>query len=109
MDHLINVFKVMSDKTRFRIIVLLKQQKLRVHEICEILDLPQSKVSKHLAKLKDLNFVVGVREEQYMCYELKLIDPILCDLVEEIIKNIEKYPELAMDRKNLADKKNLIF
>lgn len=108
MEHLLRVFKVLSDETRFRIIVLLKQKKLCVYEICEILKLPQSNVSKHLAKLKDLNFVFGERKEQYVCYTLRLVDPILCNLIDEIIRSIDKYPQLEIDSERLREKENLL-
>ena len=106
MEHLLQVFKVSSDKTRLRIIVLLKQQKLCVYEICEILDLPQSRVSKHLTKLRDLNFVVGERIEQYIFYKLHLIDPVLCHLIDEIIANIDNYPQLIKDQENLSERES---
>ncbi len=107
MEHLLQVFKVLSDETRLRMIVLLKQQKLCVYEICEILDLPQSRVSKHLIKLRDLNFVIGERIEQYICYELRLIDPVLCNLIDEIIGSIDNYPQLIEDQENLLKRENL--
>lgn len=108
MEHLLRVFKVLSDETRFRIIVLLKQQRLCVFEICEILELSQSKVSKHLAKLKDLNFVFGERKEQYVCYNLRLVDPILCNLIDEIITSIDKYPQLSIDSERLMKRENIL-
>ncbi|MDM8534603.1 metalloregulator ArsR/SmtB family transcription factor, partial [Clostridiaceae bacterium HSG29] len=108
MEHLMNVFKILSDETRLRIVVLLKQKQLKVFEICEILELPQSKVSKHLTKLKDLRFVIGERDGQYICYELKLIDPILCNLIDEIILSINNYDLLAKDKKRLLDIKGII-
>ena len=108
MEHLMNVFKVLSDETRLRIVVLLKQHKLKVYEICEILELPQSKVSKHLIKMKDLSFVIGERDEQSICYELRLIDPILCELIDKIILNIDNYSTLAKDRERLLSQKGII-
>ncbi|BEP28147.1 ArsR/SmtB family transcription factor [Helicovermis profundi] len=106
MNHLLRVFKALSDETRLRVMILLKQKKLCVYEICEILDLPQSKVSKHLSKLKDLDFVSSERKEQYMYYSLKLIDPILCDLIDDIILNITKYPQIKKDKDNLLNRVN---
>jgi len=108
MERLMNVFKILSDETRLRIVVLLKQHKLKVFEICEILELPQSRVSKHLIKMKDLGFVVGEREEQYICYELRLVDPILCDLIDQIILGIDKYEKLENDRNRLLAYKDIV-
>jgi ArsR family transcriptional regulator len=44
-------FKVLSDETRLRILILLDRRELCVCEICQILDLSQPKVSRHLAKI----------------------------------------------------------
>ncbi|NCA68162.1 MAG: ArsR family transcriptional regulator, partial [Clostridia bacterium] len=65
MSYLIEFFKLVSDETRLRIVILLAQQELAVCEICGILKLTQPKVSKHLGKLRDMNFVIDKRNEKY--------------------------------------------
>ncbi|MFU0832798.1 MAG: hypothetical protein ACFWUC_07655 [Oscillospiraceae bacterium] len=61
MSYLTEFFKRASDETRLRIMVLLAQKELAVCEICGILKLSQPKVSKHLAKLRDMGFVTDSR------------------------------------------------
>ncbi|MDW7731792.1 MAG: metalloregulator ArsR/SmtB family transcription factor [Methanolobus sp.] len=68
-------FKVLSDETRLRILILLDIRELCVCEICHILDLPQPKVSRHLAKMRDLNFVRDKKEGQWTFYYLSIEDP----------------------------------
>ncbi|MCH4887500.1 winged helix-turn-helix transcriptional regulator [Acidaminobacter sp. JC074] len=104
MDRLTTVFKLLSDETRLRIIVLLKQEQLSVCEICSILDLPQPKVSKHLARLRDLGMVVGDRVENFVFYSPRLMDPPLCNLIDDIIANVNAYPILENDKLRLETK-----
>ena len=56
------LFKALSDPTRVRVLLLLSQKKLCVCQLQKILKLPQSKLSKHLGKLRDLNLVVGYQD-----------------------------------------------
>ena len=53
MNQLTSIFKLLSDETRLRMMVLLFQQDLCVCEISGILEVPQSRVSKNLSKLRD--------------------------------------------------------
>lgn len=104
MDKLTNFFKILSDETRFRIVSLLFQKELCVCEICGVLELSQPKVSKHLAKLRDMGFVKDERKEQFIFYSLKVNDEILLNLIKDINKNIENYEILMKDSERLKDK-----
>jgi ArsR family transcriptional regulator len=108
MLNLVEFFKLVSDETRLRIVILLSQENLFVCQICGILNLSQPKVSKHLSKLRDLNYVVDVRNEKYIMYSLNLKDDVVIAMVQDILKNIEKYPLLIEDRKKLSDKSNYL-
>jgi len=63
MNQLINIFKILSDETRLRIIMLLAQEDLCVCEMTGVLDVSQPKVSKCLSKLRDMNLVIDDRRE----------------------------------------------
>lgn len=104
MSYLIDFFKIASDETRLRIIILLAQEDLYVCQISGILNLSQPKVSKHLSKLRDMKFVVDERKEKYILYSLKLEDNAIKSLIENIVDNVNKYPQLSRDNKNLVNK-----
>ncbi len=104
MNQLTNFFKILSDETRFRIVVLLAQQELCVCEMCGVLELSQPKVSKHLAKLRDKGFVIDKRKEQFVFYSLHIGDAVISDLINHILSNLERYPELKIDSDRLVYK-----
>src|SRR5262245_65888012 len=58
LDHL----SALSDSTRSRLLLLLDRHELSVSELCGVLQLPQSTVSRHLKALGDAGWI-GVRAE----------------------------------------------
>src|SRR3954468_1506755 len=53
LDHL----SALSDATRSRVLLLLDRHELTVSELCTIVQLPQSTVSRHLKALADAGWV----------------------------------------------------
>jgi ArsR family transcriptional regulator len=53
---------VLGDATRTRILVLLERHEMTVSELCAVLQLPQSTVSRHLKTLADGDWVTSRRE-----------------------------------------------
>jgi len=97
MNKLTDFFKVLSDETRLRILVLLYHKKLCVCEMCGITEESQPKISKHLAKLRDMGFVKDERQEQFIFYDLNLDEQVYKEILEKIVDNINDYPELKSD------------
>lgn len=106
MKNLLNVFKVFSDETRLRIIVLLVQQELCVCQISGILGISQPKVSKHLAMLRNLGFVTDERKEKFVFYRLGKDNVILTNVANDILCRIKEFPQLVLDQSRLADKED---
>lgn len=101
MDDLLAFFKLLSDEMRLRIILLLSRQVLCVCELCEILNVPQPRMSQQLAKLRDLGFVQDERKGQWMMYRLNLSDSVVIKIVTAIEENLDRYPVLAQDLEDL--------
>jgi ArsR family transcriptional regulator len=101
MDKLMNLFKVLSDETRMRILVLLYHKKLCVCQIQGILEEGQPKVSKHLGKLRDMGFVKDERQEQFIYYYIDKDNDLLKDILKKVILDLENYTTLQKDLKNL--------
>lgn len=97
MNDLTNYFKILSDETRLRILVLLYHKKSCVCELCGIMGESQPKISKHLAKLRDMGFVKDERQEQFIYYCLTIENQLFNDILQKIIDNIDAYPVLKND------------
>ena len=61
---------VLADATRSRMLLLLDRHELTVGELCSVLQLPQSTVSRHLKTLLDTNWVASRREATSRYYTL---------------------------------------
>lgn len=97
MDKLLNYFKLLSDETRLRIMILLFHHEYCVCQICGITGISQPNVSKHLAKLRDIGIVKDERKEQYTFYSLNLEDKLFEDVLKKIADNVENYSVLKSD------------
>lgn len=98
MDDLINIFKMLSDETRLRIIVALYHQDLCVCQLTGILELSQPKVSKNLSKLKSLKMVKDDRRDKFVVYSLSFESEIFKHIIETIVSDIENNEKLKADR-----------
>lgn len=103
MDKLTDFFKVLSDETRVRILVLLYHKKLCVCQICGIMEETQPKISKHLAKLRDMGFVKDERKEQFIYYYLNFNNKLFEDVLKNILDKIEDYDTIKNDIKRLGN------
>jgi ArsR family transcriptional regulator len=69
---LLDSFSALADPTRCRMLWLLEQQELTVTELCGVLQLPQSTVSRHLKTLADAAWVTSRRDGTSRYYALSL-------------------------------------
>ncbi|HEX7780963.1 MAG TPA: metalloregulator ArsR/SmtB family transcription factor [Vicinamibacterales bacterium] len=69
---IIDAFAVLSDATRCRMLWLLDEQELTVSELCAVLQLPQSTVSRHLKTLADSAWVSSRRDGTSRYYALSV-------------------------------------
>jgi len=64
------VFNALADETRLRILNLLHEGELCVCDVMRVLNVPQSKVSRHLAYLRRAGLVKARKEGLWMHYRL---------------------------------------
>lgn len=64
----------LADPTRSRMLLLLERHELTVSELCTVLQLPQSTVSRHLKTLADSGWVVSRRDGTSRYYTLSVDD-----------------------------------
>lgn len=65
-------FHALSEPLRIRLLELLRSQELCVCELCEILEVGQSKLSFHLKTLKQAGLVRSRQEGRWIYYSLNL-------------------------------------
>ncbi len=65
-ETLQRVFKTFSDPTRVRILSLLEREELAVQELMDVLGMAQSRVSRHLAILRDAGLLADRRDGTYV-------------------------------------------
>ncbi len=73
-DDLQKVFKTLSDPTRIRILRLLEKEELVVQELMEVLGMAQSRVSRHLAILREAGLLSDRRDRTFVSY--RFIPPV---------------------------------
>jgi len=96
------VFRALSDKTRLRILNLLRGGELCVCEIVSVLDVPQPTASRHLAYLRRAGLVEGRREGQWCHYRLSTAETAFHTKLLECLAACEGLePSLARDTKRL--------
>jgi SAM-dependent methyltransferase len=69
-DHL----SILSDAIRVRMLTVLNSRELTVSELCDIVQLPQSTVSRHLKTLSDADWVISRRDGTRRLYSVPLED-----------------------------------
>ncbi len=91
MGH-IEVMKALADENRLRILNLLNRNLMCVCELETILELNQSNISRHLAKLRNMGIIVADKDAQWVHYKLdrefKKENPELWSHMEKIFKGI---------------------
>ena len=70
LDHM----TALSDPTRCRMLLLLERHELTVSELCSVLQLPQSTVSRHLKTLADDGWVTSRRDGTSRFYSMPVDD-----------------------------------
>jgi ArsR family transcriptional regulator len=93
----------LSDPTRCRILLLLERQELTVSEVCVVLQMPQSSVSRHLKTLADDDWVVSRRDGTSRFYSMALddLDPGAKRLWPLIREQVAATPAAAQDDRRL--------
>lgn len=108
---MVELFKVLGDENRLRIINLLIHEEFCVCEIEVILEMTQSNVSRHLKRLKNIKIISSSKDAQWIHYktndEFKLENELLFNYlknrfkIDEIfLKDIERYRKYKRNNLN---------
>jgi DNA-binding transcriptional ArsR family regulator len=69
-DRLASTFKALADPTRVRILAVLAQAELCVHDIAELLNMSHSAISHQLRTLREMRLVRSRRDGRHAYYAL---------------------------------------
>src|SRR2546430_7966737 len=99
VDHL----TVLSDPIRVRILAVLEGRELTVSELCDVVQLPQSTVSRHLKTLSDGDWVSSRRDGTSRLYTLPLddLDPPTKRLWQVVREQVSSSTAAAQDDRRL--------
>ena len=94
----------LADPTRGRILIALEQHELTVGELCAVLDLPQSTVSRHLKVLADEQWLATRQEGTSRFYSRNSdLDPAADRLWSVVAEALRASANYNRDRKRLTD------
>ncbi len=103
MPEAVQLFKALADETRLRILNLIRHRELCVCQIVDVLGLGQSKVSRHLAHLRNAGLVSDRREGLWMYYSMAQPDGILGELLIDLLKKGgDEFPMMSEDQQSLV-------
>jgi ArsR family transcriptional regulator len=74
MDTVLEHMSALSDPIRCRMLLLLEKHELTVSELCAVLQMPQSSVSRHLKMLADDDWVASRRDGTSRFYSMAVDD-----------------------------------
>lgn len=94
----------LADATRLRLLRVLAGHELTVAELCGVLQLPQSTVSRHLKVLSDEGFASSRREGTSRFYRLRPqeLDPTAERLWRVVSEDLAALPVAELDEQRLA-------
>ncbi len=98
LQHASHHFRLLSDSTRLRLLMLLDREELSVAELSAIAQLAQPRVSTHLAKLKDAGLVNDRRQGVFVYYRMAgNIDDSSLSALWELLRNNTDDPLIQQD------------
>lgn len=99
----VGTLNLLGDESRMRLCALLRERELSVSELVRVTGISQSRVSTHLARLREGGFVRDRRDGQHAFYALAIdkLPAATKGVLEEAMRSSD--PTLDGDRRRLAE------
>src|SRR5712672_1933441 len=99
LDHLASL----ADTTRSRLLLLLDRHELTVTELCGVMQLPQSTVSRHLKALADSSWIAARAEATSHFYSMTRdgLDPAARRLWALVRDQVGSSPAASLDQRRV--------
>jgi ArsR family transcriptional regulator, arsenate/arsenite/antimonite-responsive transcriptional repressor len=88
-------FQALSEPLRLKVLELLREKELCVCELCNVLNVPQSKLSFHLKTLKEAALIRSRQEGRWVYYSLNLPQMVA---LEQYLSEYRRYSTLLPAR-----------
>lgn len=97
-------FLALADKTRLKLLNLMREQEICVNLLVEILSESQPKISRHLAYLKSAGIVAARRDGKWIYYRInELADDYAAQVLSDTLEWLESQAEMRKDYEKLQD------
>ena len=98
-----SLFAALADRTRLRLLNLMRNDEICVCYFVEILKTNQPKISRHLAYLRRAGVVTARREGKWMHYRIvEPSDPHAARVMKEVMGWLARDREMQRDRERLV-------
>ncbi len=99
-----NLFTALADKTRLRLLNLIRDEEVCVCFFVEALGESQPKISRHLAYLRNAGVVTARREGKWMHYRITMPeDENLRVVLETTLETLASQPEMQNEYERLIE------
>jgi ArsR family transcriptional regulator len=98
------VMKALADSNRLRILNLLHERTLCVCDLEAILELNQSNLSRHLAKLRQAGIVKAQKKALFTYYSREKLSPPYGPIIDSLFEAIHNDPNWESDRMRLKQR-----
>ncbi len=89
INRAVLLLKGFADPTRFKILCLLKEQEVCVHQIVDAFDISQSAISHQLRILRDARLVISRKKGRHVYY--KLADQHILDMLQDSLSHSNEH------------------
>ncbi len=97
-------FVALSDRTRLRLLNLMRENEVCVCFLVEALQCPQPTISRHLAYLRRAGLVSARKEGRWMHYQIaKPPDAHVARILDETLSSLVRDKEMQRDRARLVE------
>ena len=98
-----NLFLALADKTRLRLLNLMREDEICVCYFSEVLGESQPKVSRHLAYLRNAGVVSARREGKWIHYQIKMPENLYTrKILQDTLEWLKAQDEMRGDFEKLA-------
>ena len=98
-----NLFMALADKTRLRLLNLMRDDEICVCYFTEVLNESQPKVSRHLAYLRNAGLVSARRDGKWMHYSIEMPEnPSAVKVLQDTLDWLKSQNEMRSDLDKLA-------